>query len=205
VSRRRFLHGAALVFPSGYQAPAPGSQGGMTRLCVFDFDGTLFRSPEEPAGWPAELGCWDMSPESLSLPYVPLRPPSQWWVKLTLLDAHQAIRDPNAYTVLLTGRPDAVFHDRVHALLGQQGLGFDEVHLNPGVHTLPWKTYRIQWLLRHADFSEVHAWEDKMEHLDCWYETLDVPLISTLVQELSQPTLVDYQEDGMCYLRQGRL
>ncbi len=133
------------------------------RLCIFDFDGTLFRSPEKPDWWP-EKGWWSKA-ESLGPPCVPEHPGSDWWVSSTVEAAKAAISDPDTYAVLITGRLAGKFHKRVPELLKQAGLRFDEVHLTPGGGTLPFKLKVIEALLQKLAVEKVEVWEDRAEHV----------------------------------------
>jgi len=107
------------------------------RLAVFDFDGTLFRSPEAPI-W-AGKG-WFVNVESLGPPCVPEKPEPNWWVSNTVSAARGAISDQNTWAVLITGRVDSIFRWRIPELLKAAGLNFDEVHLNSSLfHRNSWK------------------------------------------------------------------
>jgi len=131
-------------------------------LAIFDFDGTLFATPDRPAWWPWQ-GFWGRV-ESLSPPYVPERPPGDWWVPVVVSAAKKAIADPNTYVVLLTGRPTKLAQ-RVKELLTQQGLRFDEYLFSPGDSTLPMKLGAIDRLVQQLQPNHVTMWEDRSEHI----------------------------------------
>jgi hypothetical protein len=134
------------------------------RLCVFDFDGTLFRSPERPSWWP-HAGWWT-HPGSLNPPCVPETPGDDWWVAPTLQAAQQALADDETYTVMLTGRLGERFDGRVRALVKQTGLEFDEFHLCDSDDSIAWKTGQLRALLKaHPDVEVVEVWEDRTEQL----------------------------------------
>jgi len=99
----------------------------MLELWIFDFDGTLFRSPEIPSWWPqAEKGNFYIHQDSLGRPCVPDRPDDSWWVGSVVSEARKAIANPNVLAILCTGRPDNLsFRWRVPELLKQKGLDFD--------------------------------------------------------------------------------
>ena len=134
-------------------------------LAVFDFDGTLFRSPERPSWYDTT---WYTSEASLGQPCVPDVPGSDWWIASTIAAAKKAISDPDVYAVLLTGRSatHANYRHRVPELLKQQGLHFDEVHLHPGGAWSPdatpaFKSATVAKLLGKFDFDALHMWDDE--------------------------------------------
>jgi hypothetical protein len=133
------------------------------RLCVFDFDNTLFRSPLPPEWW-TEKGWWG-KPASLDPPCVPEHPGPEWWVPSTVAAAKAAISDMETVAILITGRLAGRFHSRVFELLHQAGLRFDEVHLTPGGGTLPFKLQVIAGLTEGLGVEAVEIWEDREEHL----------------------------------------
>jgi hypothetical protein len=144
-----------------------------TRLEVFDFDNTLFRSPEKPAGWPEGKGWWGR-PESLQEPCVPARPGEDWWIEGTVTEARRAIDDPDTLAVLMTGRLVKRFTERVRDLLGQMSLEFDEVHLTPGGGTLPFKLDMILRILeQRPEIEYVRIWDDREEHMPEFARVLD--------------------------------
>ncbi len=136
----------------------------VTQLHIFDFDNTLFRSPEKPDWW-AMQGWWGRS-ESLNPPCVPERPGPEWWVGTTVADARRSISDPSVHTVLITGRAGKKFKHRVTELLSQAGLHFDEVHLAGGAdNTLTFKLKLIDSLFERYPVARIEMWEDRVEHL----------------------------------------
>lgn len=130
---------------------------------LFDFDGTLFRSPEPPPGWSGKN--WWVWPGSLEPPCVPLRPGPEWWIASTVAQARRSIADPNVWAVLATGRKEAVFRWRVPELLKAGNLNFDEVHLAVG-DTLAFKKNLLAKLVRKFPFVErVRVWDDRQTHI----------------------------------------
>ncbi len=99
---------------------------GVEEVHIYDFDSCLFRSPYPPAGW---KGGWWGSLISLSPPCVPEEPERSWWVSEVLSQAKDSISKKNVFTILLTGRQDFVFKERVLQLLQSQGLDFDYIAL----------------------------------------------------------------------------
>jgi hypothetical protein len=129
-------------------------------LHVFDFDGTLFKSPHQPKWWPRK-GWWGLT-ASLYPPCVPEKPSSKWWVGSTVSAAKRSISNSDVWAVLMTGRIEGRFRFRVSQLLKQRGLNFDDVYLNPGGTTSTVKKkYIFQLLNRHPDIDAVHIWEDR--------------------------------------------
>lgn len=139
------------------------------RFYCFDFDGTLFRSPDNPsfgAKW------WEMA-ASLEPPCVPDQPSRDWWIEDVLLAAHTAIEDPDAYTMLLTGRTHDTFRDRVLDLLVQQDLEFSYVGLRPKGESKIWKlATMMQHLEANPTIREVVLYDDRAVHLDFFYQEL---------------------------------
>jgi hypothetical protein len=177
-----------------------------TRLEVFDFDNTLFRSPEKPAGWPEGKGWWGR-PESLQEPCVPARPGEDWWIEETVTEARRAIDDPDTLAVLMTGRLVKRFTERVRDLLGQMSLEFDEVHLTPGGGTLPFKLDMILRILeQRPEIEYVRIWDDREEHMPEFARVLDetgVPyelrLVDAGMSEALRPNGYSYMGDEVIW------
>ena len=135
-----------------------------TKLAIYDFDGTLFRSPSRPVGW---VGAWFGKPESLGRPYVPEVPDAGWWNETVVERAKRDIANENTLTVLITGRDQRKFTVRVKELLEQAGLAFDHVFLNPGDEdTGPYKLRVLTTLMEdHLSVRNVDIWEDSEENI----------------------------------------
>jgi len=133
------------------------------RIAIFDFDGTLFRSPERPEWWPHQ-GFWGRL-ETLSPPYVPERPSAEWYVGTVVAAAKAALSDPKAHACLLTGRIPK-FEKRVRELLANVGIRFDEMHFAAGSSTLPFKLGIIERLAeKFPEATTIEMWEDRQEHI----------------------------------------
>lgn len=136
----------------------------VTKLAIFDFDGTLFRSPTRPAGW---SGAWLGNLESLTRPFVPDVPGVDWWNETVVERAKRDIANENTLTALITGRSQLGFTARIKDLLEQAGLKFDHVFLSPDEDDT--KTYKLKVLT--ALMSEnpmvrnVDIWEDSEENI----------------------------------------
>ena len=137
---------------------------------IFDFDGTLFRSPEEPSWWSRRrYGYWFPTETSLGAPFIPAKAPSEYWINSAVRDAKKSIGNMNAWTIMCTGRVDnPALRYRVAELLKQAGLDFDEVFLNDmGGDTAPYKKrVLINLLKQHPQVKKVCVWEDTQENLD---------------------------------------
>jgi hypothetical protein len=139
----------------------------MAELHIYDFDGTLFRSPHSPATW---KGDWWSDPASLMAPCVPEKPPSDWWNQPVLAKARASISSPDVFALLMTGRKDkSAFRYRVPELLRQVGLRFDVVHLVGGNHpdgTIAGKLAVMRKTLRDFPFiTKIVVYDDRPTHL----------------------------------------
>ena len=137
----------------------------MKELHVYDFDGTLFRSPEKPEGF---VGGWWSNSLSLSPPYVPDVTDASWWINSVVQSAKQSNSNSEVLSILLTGRIQKNgLPSRIQDLLWQAHLNFDEVHLNPGSETTAFKTRLVGMLLsKHPTIKVVRVWEDNKKNLD---------------------------------------
>lgn len=134
-----------------------------TTLAIYDFDGTLFRSPEKPEDWTA--GWWG-NLASLTPPIVPEKPGEDWWNASVVQRAQQDARDTDTLSVLLTGRVAKKFTPRLKDLLAQASLKFDQIHLAKGGDTESFKLQVIGDLLKeYPTITGVHIWEDRAPHL----------------------------------------
>jgi len=140
------------------------------KIDIYDFDLTLFRSPEPPDWWnKKEHGSWTSTYHSLGMPFVPTRAPSSYWIKNVVRSAKQSISDFDTWTILCTGRIDRIsLRYRIAELLKQESLNFDEVFLNNLGSKTPffkkWVTY--QTLKKYPFVTKVQMWEDTQENLD---------------------------------------
>ncbi len=138
------------------------------RVAIFDFDGTLFRSPLRPDWWPLD-GFWGRL-ESLSPPFVPGAPGPEWWADGVVGAARAAMADPESKAVLLTGRSEG-FAPRITDLLHGHGLRFDESHFgDPSqARTMESKLRVISAIAaRIPGLEVVEIWEDRHDHLDAF-------------------------------------
>lgn len=194
-----------------------------TVLRVFDFDGTLFDSPpdtpenrsryENHAGLPwliddetarrltkekgfrvgPRRGWWGRW-ETLSPPLVPDPAPLSWFFKPVCDLLLASKQDPEAATVVLTGRHkklkplvvrilaqgnllDAEADERcsVHCLGERFGDG------QPPSETFPWKRYALEHLTAGMkSLKKVEIWEDRGEHVEL-FRKLTLPAETLVV------------------------
>ena len=140
-----------------------------TRLAMFDFDGTLFRSWEATPDWwdgtPLDKGPYSffVRPESLDEPCVPDNPPSSFWINKTVREAVRATQDRNVVTVLITGRI-GVHKKRVLELLKSKGIQFDHYYFNRGMSAAKYKSVILKTLLvGYNTIDRVDIWENENE------------------------------------------
>lgn len=141
----------------------------ITKLSVFDFDGTLVDTPlpefgkkeyKEKTGkdWPFP-GWWgqplslDMS--VFEIPTVPM-----------VMSAYRREKiAPDTCMVMLTGRM-VKLGDLVKKILDAKGLTFDEYHFNRGGSTETAKIKTMESLLeKYPKVYELEMWDDRLEHI----------------------------------------
>jgi 2'-5' RNA ligase len=138
-----------------------------SRIAMFDFDGTLFRSWEKTPDW------WhgthlDKGPysffslaESLDEPCVPDDPPSNFWISEPVQAARKAVRAADTFTVVITGRV-GVHRSRVVELLRSNGINPDQLYFNPGMDAAKFKVAVLKALLAgHQMVSKIDIWENE--------------------------------------------
>ncbi len=133
-----------------------------TKLSVFDFDNTLFKSPDSPSDF---KGNWHASKESLNEPTVPKVPDDNFWNLDVVSSAKKELSKPENYCIMLTGRIDQFFQDRIEELLKQKNLNFKLVGLNEfGMDTAEFKINKINEILkRYPTIKNIEMWEDEPE------------------------------------------
>ncbi|KAL6056658.1 Protein-lysine N-methyltransferase efm5 [Balamuthia mandrillaris] len=152
-----------------------------TAVNVFDFDGTLFRSPMPSSKlWnshlvtklrmqPSDLGFgWFQEVITLSPPFVPSEPSIDWWNEELLPVVKNSMDDPQSYTVLLTGRSVAYTHV-ISNLVEHAGLRFDSMGFKDSAErTIDFKTRFLVEVLRRVLPQkcpgaplQLNIWEDR--------------------------------------------
>lgn len=146
----------------------------ITRLAVFDFDGTLFMTPLPDTGrqifkdktgqdWPHK-GWWGKG-ESMDSNIFDILP-----VDSVLADFKIEKANPETLVVLLTGRRENL-GELVKNITDKYGLEFDEYHYNNGGAT---ETFKIKTLdrilIKYQDIKEVALWDDRLSHIPFFEE-----------------------------------
>ena len=163
----------------------------ITKLRVFDLDGTLLDTPlptdenkaiyKEKTGqdWPSR-GWWSR-PETLDLEIfdIPV-------IDSVIADYEQEIEKPDTMVIMLTGRIQKLSKS-VEAILEAKKLKFDRHYYNTGGSTLDNKIRTIEYLLsKYPTITDIHLWDDRMEHIphfQAWGEKLkDVDFKITIVE-----------------------
>ena len=153
------------------------------RLVIYDFDGTLFDSPNREIGEVAYFeatgqtfpfsGWWGRA-ESLLPPIVPEKPGEEWLIADTIAAYREDFKDEHSELVLMTGRPfknrkrviaicehfNLMFH--AHYFRGQPG--------QKGRDTLEIKSNFITEDLMHEGLEVLEIWEDRPEHTSAFFE-----------------------------------
>lgn len=140
-------------------------------LHIFDFDNTLFRSPEPPEWWSnKKMGYWFNEAISLSEPFIPLKPSGDYWFGSVVSEAKRSISDMDTLAIMCTGRlnDNGAMRYRVAELLKGKGLDFDEVHLKPGTGSTSRYKAKLTFdlLKRYPNIQSVSVWEDTQKNLD---------------------------------------
>ncbi|CAJ0823109.1 10873_t:CDS:2 [Entrophospora sp. SA101] len=123
----------------------------ITRINIFDFDGTLFASPKpNPKLWSKTLigvllnqftdgKGWYQDSRSLDLGEpTESNKWNEWWNKGLLDNVKESMNDPKCLTVFLTGRCYAVFSETITKMLEDIGLRFDVLGFKPIHMALEW-------------------------------------------------------------------
>lgn len=138
-------------------------------LAVFDFDKTLFRSPDAPKG---HKGNWHIKIDSLTPPQVKEIPDNNMWNMQIVNKAKELIVREDVYCVMLTGRVDNIFEDRIKQLLLQKELVFDIVRLNEfGGDTVEFKVNTVKSLIdKMPNLERLTMWDDDEEKIEKYKE-----------------------------------
>lgn len=162
-------------------------------LVVFDFDGTLFKSPLRPSKW---KGRWWSDSRSLSPPLVPEEPGDEWWNDKICEQAFDSLTDNSVYTVLLTGRLDKVFNERVHDLLESKGLRFPYVGLAELDTSIDSKIQHLDKLLTDNHFIEkIIFYDDRTEHFPLFENYCEEKQLDCEVIPVKESSIVLEQQE----------
>lgn len=147
------------------------------KLIIYDFDGTIFKSPNRQQGENIYLeqtqqnlpftGWWGRL-ESLMPPIIPLLPDQNWFVTKTVEHYHKHSTDKNNKLVLMTGRPIYI-KNRVLEICDCQNLEFEEHYFrghknDKGNNTLEVKQNQILDLIK-FDVNSIEIHEDRTHHV----------------------------------------
>jgi len=150
------------------------------KLNVFDFDDTLFKSPEPPSDWKKSIGTWYYEPQSLSRDLI--SDGSDLWNEHVVSKAMECLNDNNAITILLTGRNNRNFNQVVNELLLVKGLNFDYVNLNKGGDTGKFKIREISSILQNNDnIKTIEFWDDNEKYLESYKNTFEAMGYNVLI------------------------
>jgi|SaaInlV_165m_DNA_2_1040747.scaffolds.fasta_scaffold00925_4 hypothetical protein len=143
----------------------------MRAVHIYDFDGTLFRTPQRPNWYDNNLdGVWHQNPLSFAEPCLPK---GERWVKSIVSEAKRSIASKDVYTIVLTGRKTP-FQRVVEDLLRSKGLKFDEVILKDRGDTESFKNRVIDRLMALFPDAEIHIWEDRHNHLKVFMDHIEM-------------------------------
>ena len=142
-----------------------------TKLIVFDFDGTMFHTPEPHEGrrvWREKTGFefphtgWWGKAESLNTEVFYI--PANEWV---LARYKEATADPDAYVIMATGRlqKSQGMRKNIDKILEQNNITFDEIWLNWGGDTYNFKTRLFEQKMKELKVKELTMYDDRHEHL----------------------------------------
>jgi len=138
-----------------------------TKIVMFDFDGTLFRSWEKTPDWwkgsDLDKGQYSffVRLESLDEPCVPSKPDSSYWISDVVQQARQDSSQRGTYVVVVTGRI-GIHAPRVKELLKQVGVRPNKMYFNPGMSAPTFKIRVLRSLLAGLNtVDQVEIWENE--------------------------------------------
>ncbi len=139
----------------------------LTKLSVFDFDGTLFKSPDKPKNY---KGNWWIEEKSLSSKTVGEVSPDSLWNMRVVRDAQEELSNSNAFCIMMTGRIGNVFEDRIKELLLQKNLNFKVVKFNSfGQDAGDFKVKEIKEILKNnPSIKNIEMWEDESDKIELY-------------------------------------
>ncbi len=133
-------------------------------LAVFDFDRTLYNSPDAPKNY---KGNWHIKKESL-----PEKPKESSWNLDIVNKAQELCEDPSVYCVMMTGRIGNIFKDRIERYFKTKGLKFARTYYNEfGGDTAQYKMDSINDLLNKLpNVENLLMWDDDREKAEKYSE-----------------------------------
>lgn len=169
----------------------------ITKLAVFDFDGTLVNTPLKPQVW---KGGWWGKDASLLPPFMPRTSElktSPHLLNQKVVDAYLAKKKcPNTHTVMMTGRHWGL---RKHVMNILHGFGLCDKEdcdnlleesnhfiFISGGNTLEGKLQRLTELVTvFSDVESIEMWEDRQEHIPHFKEHIkELKKVRDTIKEL---------------------
>jgi hypothetical protein len=161
----------------------------ITKLAIFDFDGTLVDTELPETGkqiwlkktrkeWP-HIGWWGKA-DSLDTEIFDNK------LIVSVKEAYDVVRtQEETLSVMLTGRRLALAKE-VNKILKLHDLVFDEHHFNTGGATEVCKMRTIDRLLtKYPDVEEISIWEDRLTHIDIFHDFLHKKLEEGRIKNFS--------------------
>jgi hypothetical protein len=162
----------------------------ITKISIFDFDGTLADTPSKEDGipiWEAKTGeeyphkGWYSKRESLDENVFNIK-----LIQSTIKDYMGESIHPNTMVVMLTGRmPNQA--DQVESILSKNGVVFEEYHYKERGDTFTSKINTIKKLLsQNPNVSQIEMWEDRLNHADGFEQWGDQNGVNIRVNRITQ-------------------
>lgn len=147
----------------------------ITKLAIFDFDGTLISTPLPDTGrqeyhdktgkpWP-HIGWWGKQ-ESLDMAIFDMPTLDE-----VISDYERSFSEEGTAVIMLTGRR-LHLSPHVEVILDTKGLKFDEYHYNRGgAATEDEKMKTMTKLLeKYNDVTDIEQWDDRLSHIPIFEE-----------------------------------
>ena len=162
-------------------------------LYIFDFDGTLFKSPYKPKNF---KGAWWSNIRSLTPPIVPEIPEETWWNEEILKEIYDVKKDKSGKVILLTGRLKKVFYSRILDIFKTKNLQFDFVGLTESVSSIASKLKHIEdQLVCHPEITKIVFYDDRKEHYSFFAEFCSTKKIEYVINAVEE--VYTLREDEM--------
>lgn len=141
----------------------------VTKLSVFDLDGTLLDTPlpdsgrklyQEKTGKPWPYQGWWGREESLDSSIFDMKP-----IASVMADYKAEKAKENTAVIMLTGRISRLAN-KVESILSEKGYSFDGYYYNNGGRTDAEKIKTLNELLdKFTSIEFIEMWDDRMEHI----------------------------------------
>ena len=151
-----------------------GLEDNITKISIFDFDGTLMATPEPETGmkiykektgkdWPFQ-GWWGRN-ESLDMDIFDIKP-----IPSVIVDYNKERVKPNTRVIMMTGRTPKNA-DYVEKILNKYNITFDEYIYKKASDTLSFKINNLEEMLKsYPKLKEIEIWEDRVLHSKAFEE-----------------------------------